>query len=284
LNKKRALTMVVGLILAGTHAGWTEVGDAVMGRDGFLANAKEVFRPLLADPRELQFALRLTMPVSHRPKGEIAAGDYFGLYRWTLPWTASYVQWSVGGGVVSRFDMDSIEKSNEVLDYSVYMPLDVRVGKWSSRLAPYHISSHLGDDFIKETGVVPEKYSFDAVKWLFAYEPLQNLRFYGGFHAALRNRTVDLGRYTLQAGGEWRSGWWAGGHAQTFLANDFQSWERVGWNPENTTQCGVRFAHDPLEKQAIALFTEYGTGVMAYGQLFQRRESHWVLGIRFELP
>ena len=127
-----------------------------------------------------------------------------------------------------------------------------------------------------------EKYSFDAVKWLIACEPLRNLRLYAGAHVALRNRTVNLGRYTLQAGGEWTSRWWGGGHAQTFLANDFQSWERVGWNPENTTQLGVRFAHDPRASQMLSLFTEYGTGVMTYGQLYQKKESHWVFGLRFE--
>ena len=214
----------------------------------------------------------------------MAIGDYFGLYRWALPWPDSYVQWSVGGGVFARFDLVSVDKENEVVDYTATMPVDIRVGKWTTRLLPYHISSHLGDDYIKQTGLLPQKYSFDSFKQLFAYEPTGAWRLYAGYNYIIRFRDVDLGRYALQTGTEWRSGWWAGGHAQTFCAYDFQSWERVGWNPQITTQAGVRLAHDPMDKQAISLFTEYGAGHVSYGQFYQQKESHWVLGTKFELP
>ena len=56
-----------------------------LGHAGLFANPNEVFRPLLADPRELQMSLRLTTPVGHKNLGDIAVGDYFGLYRWCFP-------------------------------------------------------------------------------------------------------------------------------------------------------------------------------------------------------
>jgi Protein of unknown function (DUF1207) len=277
--KKFSLLVVVVMACAGpAHA------DTDYGHDGLFANAKEIFRPLLADPRELQLALRLTTPVSHTNLGDIAVGDYFGLYRWALPWKDSYVQWSVGAGVFARFDLVDVEKTSEVIDYSVSMPVDVRLGTWTTRLMPYHISSHLGDDYIKQTGILPDKYSFDSFKWLIADDPFPFLRLYTGYNYIIRNRQQDLGRHALQAGAECTSGWWAHGHAQLFWANDFQSWERVGWNPSITTQLGVRLAHDPKDKQTLSIFTEYGAGHLAYGQLFQTKESHWVAGLRFELP
>ena len=72
--------------------------------------------------------------------------------------------------------------------------------------------------------------------------------------------------------------------AIAFWATDFQSWQRVGWNPTVNTQFGVRFARHPQDKQSLDIFSEYGAGHMAYGQLFQQQESHWVLGIRFNIP
>ncbi len=277
--RKLLILITFGLAIAGPAR-----GEESMTHSGLFANAKEVFRPLLADPRELQMALRLTTPVSHTNLGDVAVGDYFGLYRWALPWQDSYVQWSVGGGVFARFDLVAVEKTSEVIDYYVNMPLDVRIGKWSTRLMPYHVSSHLGDDFIKKTGILPDKYSFDSFRWLAAYEPFQCLRLYAGYNYIIRNRHQDLGRHALQVGAEWTSGWWAHGHAQTFFASDFESWQRVAWNPDTTTQLGVRIAHDPQDKQTLSIFTEYGAGHLAYGQLFQQKESHWVAGLRLDVP
>jgi hypothetical protein len=277
--KKMSLVWLAGIALAGpAHA------DPARGHLGLFANAKEIFHPLLADPRELQLSLRQTTPVSHTSLGDIAVGDYFGLYRWALPWENSYVQWSVGAGVFARFDLVAVEKTSEVIDYSVSMPVDVRVGKWVTRLMPYHISSHLGDDYIKQTGILPDKYSFDSYRWLVAYDAFPCLRLYTGYNYIIRNRQQDLGRHAFQAGTEWTSGWWGGGHAQLFWANDLQSWERVAWNPTINTQLGVRLAHDPQDKQTLSVFTEYGAGRLPYGQLFQQKESHWVAGLRFELP
>jgi hypothetical protein len=277
--KKWLFAVLLGLTVAGVAR-----GEDLSTHTGLFASAKEVFPPLLADPREIQVALRLVTPVSHKNKGEIAVGDYFGLYRWVLPWQESYLQWSIAGGVFSRFDLVSEEKDNEVNDFSANMPVDLRIGKWSARVMPYHISSHLGDDFIKRTGVVPSKYTFDSFKTLLAYDPWTCLRLYGGFNYIIRNESSAKGRVALQAGTEWKSRWWGHGHAQLYWANDFQSWQRIGWNPTLNTQLGIRIANHPDDKRAVAIFTEYGAGHMAFGQFYQREGSHWVLGVRFEIP
>src|SRR6185369_16881988 len=130
------------LLLAGMMSAFGRAED-LPSHAGLFANAKEVFRPLLADPREIQLALRLTTPVSQPSLGDIAAGDYVGLYRWVLPWQNSYLQWSIGGGLFARFDLTSPQKDNQLIDYLASMPVDMRIGKWSLRLLPYHISSHL---------------------------------------------------------------------------------------------------------------------------------------------
>ncbi len=268
------LLAVLSFMPVSVHAAYSDTG--------LLANAKEIFRPLLADPREIQLALRLVTPVGGQNLGEIAAGDYFGLYRWALPWQDSYMQWSIAGGVFSRFDLVAREKDNLATDYSANMPIDIRVGKWSARLLPYHQSSHLGDDYIKRHGVVPEKYTFDSYKTLLAYEPNSHWRLYGGYNYVMRNASVVFGRSMLQGGLEWASPWCANGHSQFFWASDFQSWERIDWNPIFNTQLGFRIAKNPEARQRLAIFSEYGTGGMSFGQFYRQKESHWVLGFRFE--
>jgi hypothetical protein len=249
---------------------------------GFFANPKEVFRPLIADPWELQLGLRLLTPVGGRKFGEVAVGDYFGLYRWRLPWPDTYLQWSIAGGLFGRFELQTEQNGNEVIDYMASMPFDARFGKWSVRFLPYHMSSHLGDDYIKQTGNTGLKYSFENIKMLASYEPTSHLRLYGGYNYILRNRTDYLGRSAFQAGTEWRSHWFAGEQLQMYWANDFQSWQRTAWNPNLITQLGFRLARTPTSKQVLAFYVEYGSGRRTYGQFFQQKESRWVGGLRFE--
>ena len=137
----------------------------------FLPPAHELFLPLRADPRELQYALREAAPVSHGPLGEAAVGDYLGLYRWDLG-SGKAFQVSVGGGAFGRFDLSSKTDDLESVDYYGNLPFDFRDGPWSMRFMPYHTSSHLGDDYLKRTGIVTEKHAWDNLKWLVSYEPL----------------------------------------------------------------------------------------------------------------
>src|SRR4029077_15726356 len=160
----------------------------------------------------------------------------------------------IAGGIFSRFDLVSEQKDFEVIDFTANMPIDLRIGRWSMRVMPYHISSHLGDDYIKRHGVTPEKYTFDSFKWLTAYEPWNWMRLYGGFNYVIRNEFTDLGRYAVQSGLEWTSPPFGRGHAQFYWATDFQSWERVGWNPTVNTQLGVHIARHPDEWPKLALY------------------------------
>src|SRR6266849_964573 len=102
---KRSLrtVLIVLTTIFGLRAG-SLADDATPMRTGLFTDAKEVFRPLIADPREIQLSLKAMQRVSHKLNGEAAIGDYFGLYRWALPPSDSYLQWSVAGGAFGRFD------------------------------------------------------------------------------------------------------------------------------------------------------------------------------------
>lgn len=249
---------------------------------GFFTDPKELFPPLMADPREVQLGFRLLTPVGGQNFGEIAAGDYVGLYRWALPWQDAYIQWSIAGGMFSRFELVTTQKGNEVLDYTANMPVDMRVGRWVLRMLPYHMSSHLGDDYIKRTGITTDKFSFDSYKTLVAFNPNDFVRLYAGYNFIMRNREERRGRHAVQAGAEWKSRWRWRQHAQLYSATDFQSWKRTGWNPNVVTQLGVRLSRSPQAHHAICVYGEYAAGRRMNGQFFDQKESHWVAGFRFE--
>lgn len=247
----------------------------------FLPTAHELFQPLTADPRELQYAIRWVVPVAHKLLGEASVGDSIGLYRWNGSGDRA-CQLSLGGGAFGRFDLSERTNRMVVSDYVGILPIDFRDGPWSARVMLYHSSSHLGDDVVT-TEHVTEKHSWDNFKWVLSYAGLSHLRLYGGYTYVFRTLPRGLKRNALQGGFEARSGWHARQHLQFYWANDFQSWERVQWNPTINSQAGVTLANHPGDNRAVSVFVEYTTGHQTYGQFFLQRESRWNFGIHFRM-
>ncbi len=252
-----------------------------MGHAQIFPPSRDVFEPLKADPRELQYAIRAVIPVGEHRLGEAAMGDYFGVNRWT---TASGIQtqFSVGGGVFSRFDLAARSNNLEVVDFYANLPVDARIGKWSGRFMLFHTSSHLGDDYVRSTGAAVTKRAWDVARLLNSYDVASNVRMYGG--ASYSFRTLPAaGRKALQAGLELQSDWYGDDHWKFFLASDFQSWERVGWQPQLTTQVGLTYRVSTSNPRTATLFSEFGTGHMPYGQFYRQSETRWTLGVRLTL-
>lgn len=244
----------------------------------FLPASREIFQPLEADPRELQYAVRLAIPVSYRLLGEAAIGDYLGFYRWSA--MGGDFQISAGGGFFGRFDLASKSNDMQSSDFYANLPLDYRNGKWSSRFMLYHNSAHLGDDLIRERSIVPVKHSWDNIRWLVSHQLRTPLRVYGGYTYAFRTLPQSLGRSALQAGFEYRSLWPGGNAFESYWANDFQSWERSGWHPAFNSQLGITAVKNP---RAMTLFLEYSAGGLPQGQFYRQTESRWGIGVKFKL-
>ena len=112
-----------------------------------LTSAREYYAPPLADPTEPSYGGRLIYPPGGNRYGEITIGDYVGLTRWRV--LGMDTQLNIGGGAIARFNLTTPQNNLEVVDFSAGMPLDVSVAKGKTlRLAYWHVSSHLGDDYI----------------------------------------------------------------------------------------------------------------------------------------
>lgn len=248
----------------------------------FLPPAHELFEPLRADRREIQYAVRAVAPVAHIPLGEVAIGDYLGLYRWDLGNGRAF-QVSLGAAAFGRFDLTNKTNDLQSVDYYGNLPFDYRDGRWALRFMPYHTSSHLGDDYLKAQGGVTEKHTWDNLKWLVSYQPLSLLKLYAGYNYVFRTLPGGIGRNAVQGGFELQSRWFADNHLQYYWANDLQSWQRVQWNPMFNSQVGCTFAHKPGDARSLSLFLEYSTGRQPEGQFYLQQETRWSLGLKFQL-
>jgi hypothetical protein len=117
----------------------------------WMPEAPILMRPFIADPRQIAFGagwrfddqclVKNVIPVSY--------GDSFPLIRWhnVWPW-CGVLSIDIEGGLWAVFDPlhDSSPLMNA--DYFGGVPITYAIDNWQFRLRGYHISSHIGDEFL----------------------------------------------------------------------------------------------------------------------------------------
>ena len=254
---------------------------------GMAPRTDEVFAPLLADPRELQFALRLAFLHNNATAAEVAVGHYYGIYRWALPKHNGAVQLNIGGGIFPLFNF-SQNRDLQVIDFYANLPLDVRIGKWSGRFMLYHVSSHLGDDYIRANNLtsseIPPQNSWNSLRSILSYDIKPALRVYGGYTYNILAYPADVQKtQAFQSGFEITSHVINNPHAQAYWANDIQWWERTTYKAQFNSQVGVKIGRKPTYGRGISYFFEFTAGPEYYGQFFEREETRIGIGAKFDI-
>jgi len=139
----------------------------------------------------------------------------------------------------SRFDLQG--SNNEFIEahFRVGFQLRARVGHVAARAELYHVSSHLGDEFLVRTGRQPISTSREGIELLVQHEPLPGLLVYGGPGFLLRS-TRNFDSPSVRGGLEWDAGRILGPFAPFFGAEIF-AWSELGWNPTFSSEFGVSF-------------------------------------------
>ncbi|HWV46961.1 MAG TPA: DUF1207 domain-containing protein, partial [Nitrospira sp.] len=104
----------------------------------------DLFRPLLADPKQPQFfalwqSTTSNVAQSAKSNGLVGFGENFGFY--TKRQGCNGWQISLLTGVFAQFDLDTAHTAFTNVDFNVGIPLTWRQGNWSGRLRFYHQSS-----------------------------------------------------------------------------------------------------------------------------------------------
>lgn len=111
----------------------------------------------------------------------ISFGDTCSLYRWYNPGRIEGVlQFDVEGGLWALFEQTEFSAPLVNADYYVGFPLTFARGCWSFRLRPFHISSHIGDEFLlTHENFDRRNPSAEYIDFAVAYQPNVDTRFYG---------------------------------------------------------------------------------------------------------
>jgi len=240
----------------------------------------ELFKPLIADPRQPQFSIKY-----HRydtrddfDAASVSFGDYFG-FASGLFGEYGVSQIGLQGAVFAVFNLDSESFDLVNADYWLGIPLSARFGPYSFLTRIYHQSSHLGDEYlIGNPDIARINLSYEDWETLMSYEWKQ-WRFYGGGGVIL-NSEPNLDPLHLQAGMEYRRpvafrDW------QFVGAVDLQADQEQDWQGSGSYQAG--FAIDGHAGREVRFMLEHYRGFSPNGQFYNERLRYTGLGVYFDL-
>jgi hypothetical protein len=258
-------------------------------RDSEWFPSDDLFRPLLADPRQPQFfalwqSTRSRNEGTHTNIGSIGIGENFGFY--TKRKGCNGWQISLLTGIFAQFDLNTADSALVNIDFNVGIPLTWRHGKWSARLRFYHQSSHLGDEFLAANpGFQSIGFHFEEVDMIVSYDVLRWLRLYGGGGVMVARKPSTIDRNTAQWGFEARTSRpltrsYLFGMLSTpilfspVLTADFKAVEEQHWHINTNLLMGFDMFRYGSFKRLRILFNYYH-GYNPYGQFFfsQKTES-----------
>jgi len=262
--------------------------------------ATELFQPLVASPRQVTYSIgyRGGDTVVGTKAVAVSMGDDFPIFRWldVLPWHGD-MQIGIEAGIWAVFNMDvhgyNPQGGTELVntDYYVGIPLTYAINKWSYRLRIYHISSHLGDEFLVNhpeyvnnvpTGQNPHRRnpSFEALDFFGSYQATDSLRVYLGPGFILHSdKSFPMKTYYLEYGAEVRflglKMYYHRLYGTFFAGADWQNWEFQHWDINGTYVLGYEWSKLQNMGRKLRIFGEFHHGFSCEGQFMKKRTTYW---------
>jgi hypothetical protein len=242
----------------------------------------ELMKPLVADPRWPHFSVSHLWYLSDDELERVGSATFGESFSFVRSPQYDWGEWEIGmqAMVDALFDLsrESFDLSNE--DYMVGLSGSVLTHGMTTQLRLYHVSSHLGDEYLIESGVSRDSVSFEVVDLLVSYVPVDWARVYGGV-GFLVNRTPSYDRFTTQFGLELTSlRTLASGLITPIFATDLQLRQENDWIPEVSVLAGLRLARPDDHTRRIEFYARYYHGRSPDGQFFDQTIDSLGVGIQ----
>src|SRR5262249_10845773 len=134
--------------------------------------------------------------------------DTFPVYRWCRVWPwGGQMQIDIEGAVWATFA--PLQESAPLINADYYMgfPLTYAIDNWQFRLRGYHISCHLGDEFlINNPGFDRRNPSAEFIDFFASWMFNRYIRLYGGLgYTVHQDETFHINPFFMEAGFEVRT-------------------------------------------------------------------------------
>lgn len=238
----------------------------------------DVFRPLVADPKQPQFFIsyiRMHTPAEHFSAASVGYGENFGLARWPGVEAGDGWQFNFFGGLFAQFNLDAPSSDLINADYTVGFSLTHRRGPYSARARLYHQSSHLGDEFLlSQPNVQRINLSIEATDAMASYE-WDRWRVYGGAGYLIGRDPPDLKPGYAETGVEYRSPRFILNLGRLIAGYDLRAFQEESWKAAKSLKIGVELGEADPGRRRVRLLAEYYDGPSPFGQFFQT-DIHYV--------
>jgi len=252
----------------------------------WLPQSTILFPTQIANPRQICFSLgtRFHDKISGSIASEITLGDQFPIYRWANMWGGD-LQLELEGGVFGIFNLHDHDFPLVNTDYYVGVPLTFAKGPWAFRVRAYHISSHVGDEYLlKHRHLHRKNKSFEAIDFSADYSFSNNLRFYGVLGSILfSDKEMPMKHAYLEYGFEARGPRteFTQLFGQPFLAVHLRNWQSVHFATDVTYALGYEWGKLNGIGRKIRVFCEYHQGFSPDGQFSRERTKFLSLRVAY---
>jgi hypothetical protein len=249
----------------------------------WLPQSTVLFPTQVANPRQICFSVggRYHDKVGGQVASEVTIGAQFPIYRWANV-RGGDLQLELEAAVFAVFDMRDPKFSMINADYYAGVPISYAKGNWAFRLRPYHVSSHVGDEYmVNHRHMHRKNKSFEAMDFSADYSFTKQLRVYGGVGAIVAaDQEMPMKRAYIEYGFEARGprSDFSQLYGQPFFAVHMQNWQVTNFRQDNTYALGYEWGKINGIGRKIRLFFEYHDGLSPEGQFCHRRTKY--LGIR----
>ena len=256
-----------------------------------------LFAPLVADPRQPtnSAALRFGDKVCGDVCAAVSLGDDFPIFRWIdiMHWHGD-LQIGIEAGIWSVFNYSNIphkpkHETCELVntDYLVGIPLTYAFDRWSFRLRVYHISSHLGDEFLcnhRKEVHRRKNPSMEAIDFFTSYQFSSGLRGYFGpgvvFHSddsfKIKPLYIEYGIELRILGSKFD---YHRLYGTPFFAIHLENWQQRHWDLDMTLKLGYEISKLQGVGRKMRLYVDYHHGYSYEGQFFNRRTQYGEVGL-----
>ncbi len=268
----------------------------------------ELFQPMIASPRYVgyTFGYRWGDEAVAEHVIYISMGDDFPIFRWLdiTRWRGDMqigieaCMWGVFNVDVSSPNYNGGTALTNT-DFYVGIPVSFAADKWSFKARVYHISSHLGDEFLVNhpTYVQVDSYpknwrnvrvnpSFEAVDIFASYQAWDFWRLYVGPGYVLHSdQSFNMKHFYIEYGTEVR--FWGQKfyyhqlYGNFVVAAHFRNWEYLDWDFDGTFLAGYEFSKLQGVGRKFRFVASYHKGHSLEGQFSRLRSSYFQVGIMY---
>lgn len=254
-----------------------------------------LFKPFVADPRQIVFSggWRFNDNALVKNTIDVSFGDYFVIYRWmdVGPWHGQ-LEIDIEGCLWACFDPLHFSSPLMNADYYGGSSLSYAFGSWSFRLRGYHISSHIGDEFLinhkHDHNFKRKNPSAEYVDLFASYYPTDEIRLYGGLGVVVGcDESFRIGRFYAEAGAELHMSQLGFTdvcdqvYGRPFYGMHFHYQTKHEKHVNQTYVLGYEWGKLVGLQRVFRAFIEYHDGYSVEGQFFRKNTNYFSMRISY---